>query len=239
MRVGIPAHRLLTFLISLSSLLAASPSFAFDGCRAADFDGDGVVSEEDLTHIQGVLIEGFGEREDLDGDGFVTEADVLLVQRYARPCEDCPSIACNGCPADFDGSGLVDEEDREDLLRALGHDCRFNLNRDGLICPWDLRLFGAYLGSPEPLSVAAARADFDGNGQVNETDMYMLSSRIPENPEDWDRLCARDLNHDGIVGADDLWFLLAEWGSCPEENGHGERAQSKPDVCDTEDRFIF
>ena len=228
----------LPLLLAVAGLLAASPARAFTSCRAADLDGDGVVDEVDLARVQ-ALVGQAAAREDLDGDGVVTEADVVLVWRYARPCADCAATVCDPCSADFDATGAVDLTDRNALLSSLGHDCRFDLNRDGGVCPWDSRLLNTYLLSSSPLSAAAARADFNGNGIVDAADKALLEMAIPPESEDWDRLCAHDLNHDGKVDTDDLRFLLSEWGDCPEGSaGHGSQI-TKPDVCDTSDDPVW
>ena len=236
------AAPLSSLLVLLLGLTVTPAAYGSEGCRAADLDGNGVVDQFDLDLIQ--QPENLDlDRMDLDGDGVVSWVDVLLVWRYAQPCKDCPPTRCFDCPADFDNSGAVDELDLA-ILRAtpLGYDCRFNLNRDDFICPWDLEIFTVYQGSAQPLSQAAARADFNGDGVVDTLDKQELTALIPEGTGPFDSTCAHDLNHDGAIDTDDLRLLLSSWGPCPQVPGGGLAQPSQvgvqlrmPDVCDTSD----
>ena len=238
----LPAGPLSGLLVLFLALTMATAVHGFDGCRAADLDGSGVVDQLDLDLIQRTG-EFFLDRMDLDGDSVISWVDVLLVWRYAYPCKSCPPTRCLGCPADFDHSGAVDELDLAALWASpLGHDCKYNLNRDGMICPWDLEIFEVYVGSPRPLSRASARADFNGDGVVDNLDRQELQAVIPAGAGPFDHTCARDLNHDGTIDSDDLQLLLSSWGSCPAiPNGAkaqgfgGGQLLKMPDVCDTDD----
>ncbi len=194
---------------------AAAPSArALDGCRAADVNGDRVVDQLDVAIVES-LIGLFAEREDLDGDGVVSDSDVVIVERFQEiESRGLRDVFCPVCPADYTCSGEIDSEDRQDLEDAYGRDCRPDLNRDGFICPRDVRLLESYLGSPAPLSPAAVRADLDGNGEVDNQDRDLLYDRI--NGETNTRDCRLNLNRDAAVNTNDLPYMLASWGSCPQ-----------------------
>ena len=176
---------------------AAHPASAFDGCRAADINGDGVVDPFDKN-----LIAPLGTpspRNDIDGSGFMDAADQMIVDGFSgRPCIDCIG--------DLDGSGIVDGADRAVLENAYGRDCRLDLDRNDTVDGDDVDLWVIYWQSPP--SPATARADFDDNPGVDYRDINAL---IPTIGND----CRPDLNKDGLINTNDLWFLLASWGSCP------------------------
>jgi hypothetical protein len=71
---------------------------------------------------------------------------------------------------------------------------------------------------------ASCSGDIDGNGFVNNDDLFILLGEWSPNqiptcqydpmaPQHY--CCAGDLDVDGDVDNDDLFILLAQWGSCP------------------------
>ncbi len=193
-----------SFLVKALSLLfvlaaPAQPAAAFDGCLAADVSGSvGRVDFADISTIsaaQGTV----SPRLDLDGCGLVDQVDVLMAFGFVFR-------TCTGCTADLDGDGDVDADDRGLLEAAYGRECRLDMDRNDLVDDNDLDIWVLYFQSlPCP---ARPRADFDGNGTVNFADISLL---IPTIGND----CRPDLNKDGAVDTNDLWFLLASWGPCP------------------------
>ena len=197
-------------------LAAARPASAFDGCQAADVNGDGTVTWEDVEEV-GIWMGQSSERADLDGDGIVGTADQVIASRFFELYQNLEfrNLLCPVCPADLACSGEVDLEDRGSLERAFGRDCSPDLNRDGYICPKDIRLLNEYLGAVG-LSLAAKRADLDGDGEVDAQDRQLIQERINLGPFAMERDCRPDLNRDGAVDTVDLRVLLASWGPCSE-----------------------
>ena len=196
-----------SFLVKPLSLLfvlaaAAHPASAFDGCRAADVSGDGQVDFWDLGLINAAMGSPSSDfpREELDGSGIVDAADLLMAFGFIFQ-------TCTDCTADLDGDGDVDADDRAALEAAYGRECRLDMDRNGLVdSENDLDIWVLYFQSlPNP---ATARADFDGNGIVDFRDISLLTPTIGND-------CRPDLNKDGAVDTNDLWFLLASWGPCP------------------------
>ena len=231
------------FLVVFGLMLATTSVTAagIDGCRAVDVTGNGVVDLEDVERTADAVGTMAG-REDLDGDGAVTEIDVLLVRTYLPPCDlqgECGGTLCGGgCPGDFDASGTVDGEDEAILLQTLGDTCRFDLNRDGMICPRDQAVLAAYKAAFEEdggdtLSLAAMRADFTGDGQIDAADAEALRRFLRATPDRVDKTCVRDLNRDGRIDVHDRLDLLDRLGPCPE--ARAATREPKPDVCGSKD----
>lgn len=191
--------RILPWFLLLTLVLAASAQAAINGCLVADVNGDGTVDELDRDEVEAQLgLES--PRYDLDGSGLVDDADVALAWSYRKACP-------MHCLADIDEDGVVGEIDRLWVEVYAGFDCRGDLNRDGQICPRDLGVINAYLGSPTPLSPSAARADLNEDGAVDDQDVEILMALYHTD-------CSTDLNRDNKVDANDLAFVLAEWGPC-------------------------
>ncbi len=196
-----------SFLLRVLALLfvlavAAWPAAAFDGCRAADVDGNGFINIADVSDII-AAIGSLDPRLDLDGsDDLVDLPDALMaIGHVFRTCTDCT--------ADLDGDLDVDGDDRDLLEAAFGTECRADLDRNGIIEENDADLAVEYFKNPGiPLRPPAARADFDGNGVVNLNDVLFVISNFGND-------CRADLNADGAVDTNDLWVLLASWGVCP------------------------
>ncbi len=170
----------------------------------------------------------------------MTDVDLRWVRSYAPSCpepdhdEICGSRPCLGCIADVNQSTTIDEADLQAIVDVMGTtvDCRYDVNRDGRICPWDLFVASAYLGVP--YSQAAARVDFDRNGEIDHRDLQRLDDVIPEQPptDGYDSTCRHDLDRNGVIDVNDRWPVLsATWGSC----GAFARGPGKPDACDTKD----
>lgn len=102
-----------------------------------DFDGDGLVSQSDLSALSafcgGPVLPGW-EILDMNGDGVIDALDVpLLVDRMHGPV------------GDFNGDGIVDGNDLGTLLGAWGSGCvAEDLNADGVVDGADL---GTLLGN--------------------------------------------------------------------------------------------
>jgi len=204
---------------------------SWDGCRAADVDGDGRVTSNDVAQIASLIGET-SAREDLDGDTLVTQADVVIAQAFEARSR---LNGCISCPADLTDDGRVDEDDHAKLVGLLGESCAFDLNRDGTTCPRDLELVEAYFGSEFPLSAAALRADFVRDGVIDTLDANALSDWIAGRGRRYDTTCRADLNRDGRIDVNDVWFLLAAWGDCPAGSMIVPRS-IEPDVCNSVDK---
>ncbi|MCG8455273.1 MAG: hypothetical protein MI919_03260 [Holophagales bacterium] len=182
----------------LLTLWITSPAFGSLGVCAADIDGDGISGSSDLSIILGAW--GTADpRADLNGNGYVGDADLnTLFDQWG---------ACNTCPADLDGDGTVDANDRKHLEQAYGRDCSANLGRLGDVGNYDLEiLLTSWSASADP--DADPRADLNGDGTVDVSDLNQLLAQFGTD-------CAPDLNSDGVVDTNDLWFLLGSWGACP------------------------
>ena len=196
------------------ALVAGQDAWAVDGCRAADFNGDGVVNQIDVAILLPLL--GLpAPREDLDGDGVVGDADVAIVEGFSGTI--CPS-----CATDLSGNDRVCAEDRQILEDAYDVDCRPDLNRDGWVDELDSAVLDAYVGGP--LSRAAERADFNQDAVVDDSDRSLLQASFGAD-------CRPDFNGDGAVDVRDLGPLFATWGACPAEPSDDARGEPKP-TCD-------
>ena len=126
---------------------------------------------------------------------------------------------CPPCsPADFNRDDTIDQADLDFLLALLGSACtEYNpdacladLNHDG----------GVYLDDVANLLTewgpcSCSPADFNGDGQVDDTDLELLLNVLgdactPERPN----ACFADLNNDGAVGVDDMAEIFTYWGPC-------------------------
>ncbi|HEX9731210.1 MAG TPA: dockerin type I domain-containing protein [Thermoanaerobaculia bacterium] len=207
--------KILSFLGGLLLLAAWAPGArAVDGCRAADVNGDELVDATDVGIVaDAIVFDPESPRADLDGDGILAGPDLVIVERYSVIFSEFREVLCPACPADSSGDGSIGPEDLQDVETVWGRDCRGDLNRDGVICLWDVKLLEAYLGNSTPLSMAAARADLDGDGEVDLADRDLLAQRVssPISLRD----CRLDLNRDGRIDSVDVWSLLAAWGPCP------------------------
>ncbi|MCH9648108.1 MAG: hypothetical protein K0U98_07715 [Deltaproteobacteria bacterium] len=206
-------ERLLSYTTKLLPIIAVAVLFftsqpvqAFDGCKAVDFDDDGVVSLSDLVILNDPNV--FGQpnaRLDVDGSGAVDLADFYFLAGFIGQ-------TCSGCTANLVSPArppVVDGADRSALESAYGRDCRGDLNRDGVVDDdLDNDLFGVYLNNPAPPGSPQARADFNEDQVVDLLDVNLFVAMIGTD-------CTVDLNKDGAVDTNDLWALLAAWGPCP------------------------
>ncbi len=190
--------RWLSALVFAVLLTAGQPAAAFDSCRAVDFNGDGTVDLLDVA-ILSAAVGTADPRVDVDGDALVGDADASIFLAFLNQ-------TCSDCTADLDGSGAVDAADRTILESAYGTACRGDLNGDSVVDKGDVDLFVIYLTSPA--SPATDRADFNGDGVADLGDVGLLTAMLGND-------CTADLNKDGEIDANDLWALLASWGSCP------------------------
>lgn len=193
---------LIPALLLLLPALASPPAAqAFDGCHAADVDGNGVVNFADIS----LLIANSGSsdpRLDLDGSGVVDAPDWYIAVDFFQ-------VACPTCPGDLDGDGDVDADDRGLLEDAIDDppDCRFDLTRDGIVdADEDIDTCVYYFQNP--FNPPSLRCDFNGDGNVSFLD---ISLQVQATGTD----CRYDLNKDGTVDTTDIWFLLCSWGTCP------------------------
>ena len=116
---------------------------------------------------------------------------------------------CPSCPGDLNADGTVDAADRDLLESAFGRDCRTDLTRDDTVGENDVEMAQDYFASEAPVPHSAeARSDFDDNGVINVFDILTVINDVGID-------CRVDLNKDGRVDTNDLWFLLASWGACP------------------------
>ncbi len=197
-----PASILIPTLLLLLTVLASPPAAeAFDGCRAADVDDNGVVNFVDVQ----IIINNFGLEDlrlDLDGSGLVDLPDALIVVDFFQ-------IVCPSCPGDLNGDETVDAADRALVELAIDDepDCRFDVTRNGSVdADEDVDTCLFYFQNPS--LPPALRCDFDDNGTVNIMDIVLL---LQETGTD----CRFDLSKDGTVDTTDIWFLLSSWGACP------------------------
>jgi hypothetical protein len=95
------------------------------GTSFGDVNLDGVVDASDTSTISGNIGNPGGWADgDMDGDGQVTQNDLDIANGLVNPCVVCP--------ADFDGSGVVDGADLAGLLAAWGMgNVGGDLNGDG------------------------------------------------------------------------------------------------------------
>ena len=188
----------------ISTLLAITLLAApLDASCPADLDGDGGVGLAD----QSLLFDHYGPvdpddpvkaRLDLNGNGHICGADLAVLHGHWG--------ACSVCPADLDGSGEVDEADRQALELDSGLECHSDLDRSGVVGEHDLQILQlAMSGNPHPDT--DPRADLDGNGLYDEADLDLLLA-------DFGLDCRADLDHNGRVDRGDLWLLLGAWGPC-------------------------
>ncbi len=201
----------LTLLVLASaetSPVHGKPPRIIDGCHAADVTGDGRVDSIDFDLVltaASAVPPVQCRRKDLDGSGFVDDPDVAIVDSFLGL--DCGIT----CPADLDDDDVIDENDRQILLNTFDRDCRADLTRDSTVDEFDLEVMDAYLSAPPdpdpPLPENVARADFDGDGDVDSVDRDLLIAAYGTD-------CQPDLNRDGTVDTGDLWSLLAAWGPC-------------------------
>lgn len=158
----------------------ACPEDNPDSCPAGDLDNDGVINEEDPCPLNA---DDSCDEGDLDGDGILNAADV------------CPLDPANNClenaEGDFDGDGVKNGDD---------------------VCPTD---------NPDSCPVG----DLDNDGVINSEDI------CPENADD---LCpAGDTDSDGITDAEDL-CLDDPTNDClnnPEGDLDGDGVINSEDVC--------
>lgn len=196
-----PASILIPALL-LSALASPPAAQAFDGCRAADVDRNGVVNFNDVYCV----INSYGSSDptkDLDGSLLVDLPDALIVVDFFQ-------LGCPSCPGDLDENGVVDAADRALLETAIEDppDCRFDVTRDGIV-DGDEDVDTCIYYFQNPISPATLRCDFDGNGIVNFNDVFRQI--LAEGTD-----CRFDVNKDGAVTKKDIWALLSYWGVCPE-----------------------
>ncbi len=147
---------------------------------------------------------------DVTDDGWVNTADLAEID------------ACMGLidpRKDLDGSGVVDEGDRNRIQSFVD-------NFGNLDCS------------------TYCRADLDGDGAVGDADLAIvlevLTGQICGDLlecEPGEPVCARsaclaaDFNKDGRVDTNDQWFLRAEWGACPGLPMHAFIRGDAPNPC--------
>ena len=202
---------LLRGLVLVASLaVAVLPANAFDSCRAADFNDDGLVNVFDIL-IYTSAVNTVDPRVDLDGSGLVNEEDYPFIEAFfGQTCTGCTANLVDvGAVPGLDRVPTVDGDDRAALEAAYGTDCRGDLNRDGTVDQdGDIDLFVFYNGRPAPVGSPEARADFNGNGVVDTFDLLAFLDMVGND-------CSADLNKDGAIDTNDLWAMLASWGICP------------------------
>lgn len=193
--------------VLIATLLVAPAVQAYDGCRVSDVGGDGTVGLQDFDAVFDAL-GTVDARKDLDGNGTVGDEDIaILMSFFGAKC-------AASCPADLDGDGYVDANDRKAVELDFGLDCRPDLDRDGFVdvdgldSDDDSDLLVAYVAKRVAPHSAASRADFDADGDVDSDDLDFLLAAVSRN-------CRADLNKDGQVNVTDIWALLASWGTCP------------------------
>lgn len=142
-----------------------------EGTCPADLNGDRFVDGADLkilSQLYGCLV-GHGTlgclQADLNSDGKVTNEDGMILEAFQGPCgDDPPPSFSEGCLLDFNGDGLVNNQDLAELSGAAGSctpgssgDCSlFDLNGDGLINEADELIVKAHYGDcPDPLCLDA------------------------------------------------------------------------------------
>jgi len=123
---------------------------------------------------------------------------------YVSVAEDAPDADGDAVPDEFDNcvndpnpsqgdSDLDGFGDACDGVGGGGNDCKNSLDLD---C------------DPPPLG---ATADFDGDGWVDDVDLWVVLSAIEVQGR------RGDLNHDGFVDSKDVEIIYAQWGKVPEE----------------------
>lgn len=112
-----------------------------------------------------------------------------------------------------------------DLNDLISMDCGWDLvearaiNDNGWIVGW-----GEHDGAHRAFLLTPlddfCPADFDGNGEVNTSDLLILFANWGDCPDASDgKLCVEDINADCTVNTTDLLLLFADWGPCGQQGG--------------------
>lgn len=121
---------------TFESCLGGGPYTADDACAVHDVDQDGDVDADDFASMALVLEDPQGDcNGNMIGDlQEIVEGLVLDANGNGIP------DTCDGCAADFNGSGSVDVSDLVELILAWGpcEGCPQDLNGDGLVEVQDL-----------------------------------------------------------------------------------------------------
>ncbi len=191
-----------------------------------DFDGDGLVTDNDLNILVGHwnLSAPAGDTTfgDADGDGFVGQSDLMIITGLI-PLP--PPRLDNG---DLTGEGFVGIDDLNILLAnwnqnvTQGDVSMGDLNVDGFVGIADLTQILAQWNTlvldPELFIPTLEEMDLDGSGAVDQGDIEFMFSQwsflddaapilpIGTEPDP----VASDFNADGFVDVEDLRYLLVE-----------------------------
>ncbi len=123
--------------------------------------------------------------------------------------------SASGLPVyDTLGDGVIDDDDREELVRALSFlldspliDCDGNLKHD----PFEIEFDGV-----TPCSASTCSADFDGNGSVNLGDFGVFGAAFGSSVGDMNYNADADFDGNGSVNLGDFGVFGSQFGSGPE-----------------------
>ncbi len=146
-------------LLSIPALAAASLmslTAVAAGPQFVDFDGDGVVSAEEITQVRDEFMQTELSRYDTDGDGQLSrdEHDAIRAQHEAEMLVDF----------DTDGDGQLSRQEHEaarDAQRVI-IEAQLDVNQDGVLSDEELAGFKAVEAE------SGGRGGPNGNGQRRE-----------------------------------------------------------------------
>ncbi len=188
-----------------------------------DFDGDGLVGDNDLNIVVGnwnLSVQPGAGNGDVDGDGFVGLADLKSVVDLIVPP---PPPLGSG---DLTGDGFVGLSDLNRILPNWnqsvipGDFSKGDLTGDGFIGLEDLNRVLAQWNSqdvdPELFEPTLGEMDLDASGTVEAGDVEMLLAQwslVDEGDADTSigseaSPVPADFNADGVIDVEDLRFLL-------------------------------
>jgi CxxC motif-containing protein (DUF1111 family) len=136
-------HVNLADFFALRTCLAQGSTNPNDDCAVGDIDQNGVVNATDVD----LFVVAFdGDAEDCNNNGFADLRDIALGTSQDSNNDGIPD-ECTDCPADIDGSGVVDGSDLTLVLAGWGASGDSDVDGDGVTNGTDLASVLAAWGS--------------------------------------------------------------------------------------------